>query len=211
MWKMDRSEIALSVEILKRNVMNMYHLAGIVIVVGFAIYWIGNLYSPPNVYQETDLDVRLQIVGDYPARFAMSQGLGGVGIAVIVVGLLLVSIQSLDDSSPWLTYLPAVLNIAAVALLAIWLYQYINDPASIWGSAEQSQWMLGALVLMMISGLLYGFLFLQIGLPAWLSYLNIGYAAVALVAILIAQPPAFAVISIYHFVLLPAAIALIWS
>jgi hypothetical protein len=208
---MDRSEIALSVETLKRNVMNMHHLAGIVIIVGFVIYWIGNLYSPPNVYQESDLDVRLQIVDDYPARFAVSQGLGGVGIAVIVVGLLLVSVQPLDDSSPWLTYLPAALNIAALVLLAIWLYQYINDPASIWGSAEQSQWTLGASILMMISGLLYGILFLQIGLPAWLCYLNIGYAAVALVAILIARPPAFAVASLYHFVLLPAAIALIRS
>jgi hypothetical protein len=191
--------------------MDLIRLSGIVITIGFLIYWIGNLYSPPRVYQETDLDVRLQIVADFPARFALSQGLGGVGIAVIVAGLLLVSIQSLDDSSPWLTYLPAALNIATVMLLAIWLYQYINDPASIWGSAEQSQWMLGASILMMISGLLYGILFLQIGLPAWLSYLNIGYAVVALVAILIAQPPAFAVISIYHFVLLPAAIALIRS
>jgi hypothetical protein len=191
--------------------MNIQHLTGIVIIVGFVIYWIGNLYSPPNVYQESDLDVRLEIVDDYPARFAVSQGLGGVGIAVIVLGLLLLSIQSLGDYAPWLTYLPAALNIAAVVLLAIWLYQYINDPASIWGGAEQSQWMLGASILMMISGLLYGILFLQIGLPAWLSYLNIGYAVVALVAILIAQPPAFAVISIYHFVLLPAAIALIRS
>lgn len=191
--------------------MNMHRLAGIVIVVGFVIYWIGNLYSPPNVYQETDLDLRLQIVDDYPARFAVSQGLAGVGMAVIVAGLFLVSIRSPGDATPWLTYLPAALILVSVALLAIWLYQYISDPASIWGSDAQSQWMLGAQVLMMIGALLYGFLFLQIGLPAWLSYLNIGYAAVALVAILIAQPPAFAVISIYHLVLLPAAIALIMS
>jgi hypothetical protein len=206
---MDRSEIARSAANQKRNVMNMHHLAGIVIIVGFVIYWIGNLYSPPRVYQESDLATRLQIVADYPGRFAVSQALGGVGIAVVFAGLLLVSLQAQGGHSPWLTYLPAALNIVATVLITLWLYQYITDPAAIWGGTAGSPLLLAASILMMVAGILYGILFLQIGLPAWFGYLTSGYAAVALGAIVIARPPAFAVISLYFFVLLAVAIALI--
>lgn len=189
--------------------MELTRLSGILIIVGFVIFWIGNIYSPPRVYQENGLDVRLQIVAEYPGRWALSQGLGGVGIGIVVLGLLVLSIDSADDYGPWLTYLPAAVNIAAVVLISLWLYQYITDPASIWDSAEQSILILGASILMLVAGALYGILFLQIGLPSWLGYLTIGYAAIALVAILIARPPAFVVISFYFFVLLAAAIALI--
>ena len=99
--------------------MELTRLAGIVIIVSFVIFWIGNLYSPPGAYQETDLDVRLQSVDENPGRWALSQGLGGVGIGIIVLGLLILSIDSAGDYRPWLTYLPAVLNILAVVMLSI--------------------------------------------------------------------------------------------
>jgi len=188
--------------------MELVRLSGIVITVGFVIFWIGNLYSPPRVYQEADLDARLQIVGDYPARFAWSQALGGAGVGVIILGLLILSVRLAGDHGPWLTSLPAALNVLALAFLSVWLYRYITDPASVWGATDQSWLMPGASILMMVAGLLYGILFLQIGLPSWLGYLTIGYAATAMVAIQIARPPAFGVISLYFFILLAAAIIL---
>lgn len=188
--------------------MELTRIAGILIAVGFVVFWIGNLYSPPRVYQESSLEVRLQTVKAYPSRWAVSQGLGGVGIGIMVLGLLILSAYSAGDYRFLLTYLPAVLNIVAVVLVSIWLYQYITDPASIWESSVQSPLMLGATVLMAAAGILYGILFLQIGLTSWLSYLTIGYGAVALVAILVARPPAFVVISLYFFVLLADAIGL---
>lgn len=189
--------------------MELTRLSAVVVTVGFVIFWIGNLYSPPRIYQETDPDVRLQIVADYPARFAWSQGLGGAGVGIVVLGMLFLSVQSAGDHGPWLTYVPAALNALALVLLSIWLYQYITDPASIWGATEQSSLMLVATLMLMAAGILYGILFLQIGLPAWLSYLTIGFAGIALVAILTARPPAFAVISLYFFILMAAAIVLI--
>lgn len=188
--------------------MELTRIAGILIAVGFVVFWIGNLYSPPRVYQESSLEVRLQTVKAYPSRWAVSQSLGGVGIGIMVLGLLILSAYSAGDYRFLLTYLPAVLNIVAVVLVSIWLYQYITDPASIWESSVQSPLMLGATVLMAAAGILYGILFLQIGLTSWLSYLTIGYGAVALVAILVARPPAFVVISLYFFVLLADAIGL---
>jgi hypothetical protein len=188
--------------------MELTRIVGILIAVGFVVFWIGNLYSPPRVYQESSLEVRLQTVSEYPGRWAVSQGLGGVGIGIMVLGLLILSVYYAVDNRLLLTYLPAVLNIVAVVLVSIWLYQYITDPASIWGSSVQSPLMLGATVLMAAAGILYGILFLQIGLTSWLSYLTIGYGAVALVAILVARPPAFVVISLYFFVLLADAVGL---
>ena len=64
---------------------------------------------------------------------------------------------------------------------------------------------------MMAAGLLYGILFMQVGLPRWLGYLTIGYTALALIAIPIANPPTFYVISLYYFILLVAGIVLIWK
>lgn len=188
--------------------MELTRIAAILIAVGFVVFWIGNLYSPPRVYQESSLEVRLQTVSEYPSRWVVSQGLGGVGIGIMVLGLFVLSVYSAADHGPWLTYLPAGLNILAVVLVSIWLYQYITDPASIWGSTDQSPLMLSATILMAAAGILYGILFLQIGLTKWLSYLTLGYSAIALVAILVARPPAFIVISFYFFVLLADAIGL---
>lgn len=188
--------------------MELTRIVGILIAVGFVVFWVGNLYSPPRVYQESNLEVRLRTVSEYPSRWAVSQGLGGVGIGIMVFGLLILSVYYAVDYRLLLTCLPAALNIAAVVLVSIWLYQYITDPASIWDSSVQSPLMLGATLLMTAGGILYGILFLQIGLTSWLSYLTIGFSVIALVAILFARPPAFVVISLYFFVLLADAVGL---
>lgn len=189
--------------------MEITRLAGIVIVFGFIIFWVGNLSSPPGVYQEPDTEKRLQSVEMYPLRWALSQGLGGVGIGVVVLGLFILSINLADEYGPWLTYLPAALNILALTLTSVWLYQYITDPVSIWENSGDFSLTLAASILMMVAGILYGILFLQFGLPAWLGYLTIGYAAIALAATVIARPAPFYVIALYFFVMLAAGIVLI--
>jgi hypothetical protein len=191
--------------------MELTRISGIVIIIGFIIFWVGNLSSPPGVYQERDLDLRLQAIETYPSRWAISQGLGGVGIGIIAIGLLILSLQMAGDYGPWLTYLPAILNIIAALLAAVYLYQYITDPASIWGASGRSMLILTTGLLMMAAGLLYGILFIQMGLPKWLDYLTVGYTALALIAIPIANPPTFYVISLYYFILLAAGIVLIWQ
>jgi hypothetical protein len=189
--------------------MELTRLAGILIIVGFVVFWIGNLYSPPDVYSESDLNARLQIVNEYQNRWAVSQGLGGFGLGITVVGLILMSIHYANGSSPWLTYLPSAFNILAVVLFSIWLYQYITDPVSIWELPSQSPLIVGATILMLAGAILYGFLFLQVGFPGWLSYLAIGYSAIAIIALIVTRPPVFYTISLYYFILLAVAVVLI--
>jgi hypothetical protein len=135
--------------------------------------------------------------------------LGGVGIAVMFLGLLVLSIKLSGDYSLSLTYFPAALNIGAVILISIFLYQYIKDPLSIWKGSGQALLTVAALILMMIAGIQYGILFVQAGIPRWLGYLTIGYCLLAIAAFFILKPPPFYVISLYFFVLLGVGIALV--
>jgi hypothetical protein len=189
--------------------METTRIAGILIILGFIVFWVGNLYSPPGVYSEIELDARLQAVNEYPNRWAISQGLGGVGLGISVIGLLLMSVYFANESSPWFTYLPLAANILAVVLFSIWLYQYITAPMSIWELPSQSPLIVAATILLLVGGFLYGFMYLQVGFPGWLSYLSIGFSAIAVIAILVARPPVFYVISLYYFILLAVAVVLI--
>jgi len=189
--------------------MDMQRLAGIVIIVGFITFWAGNLYSPPGVYQEIDTNVRLGIIEQHPVRWALSQGVGGVGIAAIAMGLLILSVSLRGEHSPWLTYLPAAMNILAVILIAVYLYRYITDPVSSWEGTQANPFLLSAVLLVMGAGLLYGFLFLQAGLPAWLGYLSIGYTIIGGVALILFNPPAFYVVVLYFFITLAAGIVMV--
>ena len=189
--------------------MNSQHLAGIIIIAGFIVFWIGNISSPPNVYTESDLQTRLDIVERYSTRWAISQGLGGVGIAMIAVGLGMYGLKFRQDRGLWLTWLPAVMNAAAVVLAAAYLYGYINDPASSWGAVRADPLLKGMGLLMLGAGLLYGILFLQTGLSAWIAYLSIGITILGTGALLFFNPPTFYVVSIYLFTVLAAGITML--
>jgi len=184
-------------------------LAGILIIIGFVIFWVGNLTSPPGVYSETDTKLRLKAAEKRPLHWALSQGLGGVGIAVIFLGLLVLSIELSGEFSPLLAYLPAALNIVSVILISIYLHQYISDPVSIWEGNERAQLLVASLILVMIAGTLYGILFVQADLPKWLGYLTVGYCLLAVPVFIIFRPPPFYVISLYFFVLLGIGISLV--
>jgi len=190
--------------------MDILRLSGLLIILGFIVFWVGNIYSPPNVYSETDIQVRLDVVEANQARWAVSQGLGVVGIGIVLLGLLLVSLNGTTDYPFWSTILPAGLNILGLILAVIWLTGYINDPAASWQNAGFSILTVSA-VAILTGGILYGLLFSQMGLPSWIAYLAIGYCAIALLALIVANPPAFWVISFYLLILLAAAVALIRS
>jgi hypothetical protein len=189
--------------------MDLTRVAGIVIIVGFIVFWLGNLYSPPGVYQETDTKVRLEIVDHYPARWAISQGAGWVGMGLLALGLLLLSLNLADEHGPWLTYIPAALNIIAMILVSVYLIGYISDPVAVWEGEGGMSLILTAAIMMMTAGILYGILFLQHGLPGWLGYVTIGFSIMALAAIVLANPPSFYVIALYFIIILAAGIVLV--
>lgn len=189
--------------------MDAIRFAGIAIILGVVVFWVGNLYSPPGIYQETNTALRLEAVNRHPTRWAVSQGLGGVGITIILFGLLLYGLQQTKDHALWLTYLPAALNLVAVILAFTWLYSYITDPGPIFDGRGRGILLSISAVLMLLAAILYGLLFIDGSFPAWIGYLTIGYSIIALVAMLIVRPPVFIVISFYFFVLVVPAIAMI--
>ena len=186
--------------------MNFQNLAGILIIAGFIIFWAGNIYSPPGIYQESDNQVRLDLVDQYKTRWVVSQAGGGVGIAVIAIGLLALAAHWRPTQGPWLTYLPAALNLFSVALVAWYLYQYINDPLSGWEGAPPSILASISTFAMLGAGILFGLLFLRAGYPAWLGYVTLGYCALAIGAYIFFNPPPFYLISLYYFTILAAGI-----
>jgi hypothetical protein len=189
--------------------MDTIRLAGFLIIVGVIVFWIGNIYSPPGVYQESDPDLRLQAVNKHPSRWAVSQGLGGVGIAIIMLGLLLYALQFNLQHGPWLTLLPIGLNIIAVIFVAVWLVGYITDPAPVFAGTGRSWLITSAAALMLVAAVLNGLLYIRSGFPVWIGYLTAGYGALALIALLVARPPDFYVLAIYYFVLIVPAVAMI--
>lgn len=186
--------------------MDIQRLAGIVMIAGFVLFWAGNVYSPPGVYGETAVAARLEVVAQNPLRWTISQGMGGLGIVVMLLGLVLWSVPLRGQHSPWLTDLPAVINMLAAVLITVYLYQYITAPASIWESAQPSLLLQASSALILAAGIIYGLLFLQAGLAAWLGYLLIGYAVVALAALFVFNLPTFYLISLYAFIILAVGI-----
>jgi hypothetical protein len=186
--------------------MSYEKIAGILIIAGFIIFWAGNIYSPPGIYQEPDNQVRLALVEQYQTRWVISQAGGGVGIAVIALGLLALGVHWRQEQGPWLTYLPAALNLLSVAFVSWYLYQYIVDPLTGWEGAPSniSTWI--STLSMLGAGVLFGILFLRTGYPAWLGYVTIGYCALAIGAFIIFNPPSFYLISLYYFAVLAAGI-----
>ena len=189
--------------------MDVQRLAGLVIIVGFVVFWTGNVYSPSGVYGETAVAARLEVVAQNPLRWALSQGMGGLGYIMILLGFILWSISLLGRINPGLIAIPAVIHLIAATLVAIYLYQYITDPAAVWENVHPSLFQQFVPALVWAAALLYGLLFLQAGLPAWLSYLMIGFGAIAVAAQFLFQPPAFYVISLYSLIALAAGIVLV--
>ncbi len=186
--------------------MDLEYIGGILIIGGFIIFWAGNIYSPPGIYQESDNQVRLEMVEQYKTRWVISQAGGGVGIGVIALGLLALGGHWSAEQGPWLTYLPAALNLLSVAFIAWYLYQYIVDPLTGWEGANSDILTWISTLSMLGAGVLFGVLFLRAGYPAWLGYVTIGYCVLAIAAFAIFHPPSFYLISLYYLALLAAGI-----
>lgn len=188
--------------------MDIMQLAGITITAGFVTFWAANLITPAGLYSEADTEARLRMIDASPVRWAVSQAGGGLGIAITGLGLVALSLHLKTEHGVWLTYLPAILNSAAVVSASVYLYLYIKEPAPHWQGSEHLSLALVS-PLMMAAAIPFGFLFLKMGLPSWLAYLTVGYGIIAIAGILLARPPSFYVVAVYFVILLAVAITLV--
>jgi drug/metabolite transporter (DMT)-like permease len=122
--------------------MNKLRLSGIVLITGFIVVALGGfIFTPPNLYQERDIEVRMQIVEDYRSQFAFAQIASVVGAAGMAVGYLLLTLHLQGDKTAGLANLGAAAMFLGTTSLAILLLQGISDPrayldrASVGGTA----------------------------------------------------------------------------
>jgi len=176
--------------------MNKGRLAGIVLIGGFIVLVIfGFIFTPPNLYQERDIDVRMQIVDGYRSQFITAQIATGVGAAGIAVGYLLLTLHLQGDKSAKLANFGTAAMLIGAISLAILMLQGISDPRAylernlIKGNAL-SIYDHGFTWLTIAGYLLYGIVFLRADFPRWLAIFTLGFTALVLIVALFIEKAA---------------------
>lgn len=170
--------------------MNNGRLSGIVLITGFVVLVIfGYILTPPNLYQERDIGVRMKIVEEYRSQFNSAQIATTVGVAGIAVGYLLLSLSLRKDKTAGLASIGAVAMVLAAVSLAILMLQGISDPRtylernSVQGNALSIYEQVYA-GLTILGYLLYGLVFLRGDFPRWLAYFTLIYTILILIVAL---------------------------
>ena len=170
--------------------MNKLRLSGIVLITGFIVLVLGSfIQTPPRLYQERDIDVRMQIVEDYQSQFTNAQISTVVGATGLAVGYLLLTLHLQRDETAGLAMFGAAAMLLGTISLAILMLQGISDPraflerASVEGTAL-SIYNEGFTWLTITGYLLYGIVFLRGDFPKWLAYITLGITILVLVVAL---------------------------
>lgn len=171
--------------------MNNRRLSGIVLIISFVVLVIfGYIFTPPNLYQESDIGARMNIVEQYRSQFNISQtatAAGGVGMAV---GYLLLSLYLRRDETARLASIGAGVMFLGAVSLAILMLRGISDPRAYLerNSAQGSPLLIyeqGYTWFTIVGYLLYGLVFLRGDFPKWLAYFTLGYTIVILIVALL--------------------------
>lgn len=162
----------------------LIHWSGLVIGLGFILY-AAAMVAAPQVYQEKDIAIRVNILDRNPGRWLLSQWLFALGIASPAAGFLLMAIAQRSGTLGWLTILGATL-FALGAVIGVWLvYVQTRDPAAFWAGTATAQWIgFGYLGLTLSGAICLGIALQSSGVPAWAGYLLAGSAGLLLVAAL---------------------------
>jgi hypothetical protein len=153
--------------------MNNLQVAGIALIAGFVLILVATFVGPPRLYQEPDSDTRMQIIADYPTRWAVSNLLFALGGLTTAAGLMLNSLQFRGSVSGWLIGPSTGVYILGAVLWAIFMYQRTVYPASLFTSYAFSPLTIALFGLMVIGLLFYGIIFLQVDYPSWLGIMTI--------------------------------------
>lgn len=170
--------------------MNKQRLSGIVFIVSFLVVALGGIiFTPPGLYQETDIEVRMQIVEDYESQFTVAQIASIVGVAGIALGFLLLTLHLQGKETARWADLGAAAMLLGMISLAIYNLQTLSDPRTyldraLRNSAGLSIFADGFTWLTIAGYLLYGIVFLRGDFPRWLAYFTLGITTLVLVVAL---------------------------
>jgi hypothetical protein len=169
---------------------NKSRLSGIVLITGFIVLVLGSfIFTPPRLYQERDIDVRMQIVEDYRSQFTNAQIVTVVGATVVAAGYLLLTGHLQGDKTAGLANFGAAAMLLGTISLAIFMLQGISDPRAYLERASEEGTALsiyaeGSTWLTIAGYLLYGIVFLRGDFPRWLAYTTLGITILVLVVAL---------------------------
>jgi hypothetical protein len=170
--------------------MNKQRLSGFVLISGFIVLVLGGLiFTPPNLYQERNIDVRMQIVEDFKSQFTIAQIASVVGAAGIAAGYLLLTLHLRgEETALWASLGAAALLLGNISL-AILMLTAIPDPRAYLGrnAVEGSALSIfdqGFTWLTIAGYFLYGIVFLRGDFPRWLAYFTLGFIFLVLIAAL---------------------------
>ena len=176
--------------------MNKQRLSGVILITGFIVLILGGfIYTPPNLYQEKDIDVRMQLVEDYRSEFNNAQIAAVVGATMMAVGFLALSLHLGGDQTARLANFGAAAMLLATISLVILKLGGISDArAYLDRSSMQGTSLLifgyGYTWLTIAAYLLYGIVFLRADFPKWLAYFTLGFASLVLVVALFIETAA---------------------
>lgn len=189
--------------------MDLLTLAGSLLITGFGFLVLNMLLAPPRLYQETDPDLRLQIIADYRARWIAAQVFGGMAPLITAIGFLLLAIHFQDAQFPLLLNIGAAALILGAASMMIYTFQAVADPGPYLTSTKPSPLVIAGVVLTSIGGILFGVFFTQSTIPNWLGYLTIGSAALLLAYLLIRESIGYISIMLFYLITLILGIVLV--
>lgn len=153
--------------------MDTQRLTAILLIAGAAILLVSGLFGPQGIYQEPDLQKRVQIIEENKTGWYIAQSLLGLSVLLTAAGFFVLNIRLYKVANPWPHTLGATAFIFGAISGFIFLYRQTTDPLGAYGGAYSGMESL-YYWLALIGLLLFGIAFLQAGLPAWLGYLTIG-------------------------------------
>ena len=170
--------------------MNKQRLSGIVLIASIVMMVLSGIIFPlPNLYQETDIDVRMQIVEQGGSNFTNAQIITIVAVAGMAVGYLLLTLHLQGEKTARLANFGAAAMIIAAISITIYLLIGISDPRAYLDRAARESsgiaiYLQGFAYLAIAGYLLYGVVFLRAGFPKWLAYFTLGFTTLVLFVVI---------------------------
>ena len=157
--------------------MNPQRLSAILLIAIFVAVIFTTIINAPGLYQTQDINERLQIIETYRTRWLISQTLVVIYSLLTIIGFSLLASTLMTTGRAWIPVLGAAAMVAGTISGLYFLYLQTIDPRGGYSGAyplpeSVTYW------LWLAGTLLFGFAFLQVGLPAWLGYVTVGTAIV---------------------------------
>jgi hypothetical protein len=152
--------------------MSNERLAGVLLIIGFGLVVIGSVVGPPGLYQEPELDARLEIITANPGNWLASNGAWALAVLVTAAGLLVFSVSLRDTDAGTLGLVAGAAIVLGAISFTIQLYLRQISPGE--NYERTTLFTLGFVWLTLIALLAYGVVFLRARYPKWLASLFIG-------------------------------------